>query len=444
LDSIWISIVIVLILIIANGIFAMTEIAIVTSKKNRLEKLKDEGNSRAKYALKLAEDPNQLLSTIQIGITLIGVITGAFGGATIAGQLAVYVEQIEVLSPFSYELSFAVVVGLSTYLSLIIGELVPKRIGMGNPEKVACAVAKPMFYFSKVGKPLIWFLSKSTEIVLKLLRIKPTQEPDVTEEEITQLIEQGVYSGVVEAIEQDLVEQIFYLGDKCLGDILTPRTQLVWIDIEDSFEENIRIMNESLYSKFPVGKGSLDNFQGIIHTKDVFSKMVSGEDFTLDACIEKTLVLPEAMKVFQALESLKKSGQHEAIVIDEYGGFEGFVTLHDIVENIVGDMPEKEDETEPRIIERNENSWLSDGLISIDTFMRYFELEEITIPNGSKNFHTLGGFITNQIGKIPKVKDMIQVEDLLIEVVDMDHFRVDKVMISRLAIKEEAEELYIK
>ncbi|OMP68742.1 hypothetical protein BTO28_01465 [Domibacillus epiphyticus] len=434
LDSIWISIVFVLILIIANGIFAMTEIAIVTSKKNRLEKLQEEGDSRAAYALKLAEDPNQLLSTIQIGITLIGVITGAFGGATIAGQLAVYVEQIEVLSPFSYELSFAVVVGLSTYLSLIIGELVPKRIGMGNPEKVACAVAKPMFYFSKIGKPLIWFLSKSTEIVLKLMRIKPTKEPDVTEEEITQLIEQGVYSGVVEAIEQDLVEQIFYLGDKRLGDILTPRTQLVWIDIEDSFEENIRRMNESRYSKFPVGEGSLDNFQGILHTKDVFSKMVSAEEFKLTECIEETLVLPEAMKVFQALEILKKSGQHEAIVIDEYGGIEGFVTLHDIVENIVGDMPE--DETEPQIVERNENSWLADGLVSIDTFMRYFELEEITILHGS-NFHTLGGFITNQIGEIPKVKDTIQVGDLLLEVVDMDQFRVDKVMISRVEITEE-------
>lgn len=436
MDSIWISIAILLILIIANGIFAMTEIAIVTSKKNRLEKLKNEGNSQAKYALILAEDPNQLLSTMQIGITLIGVITGAFGGSTIAGQLAVYVEQIEVLSPFSYELSFVVVVGISTYLSLIIGELVPKRIGMGNPEKVACAIATPMFYFSKIGKPLIWFLSKSTEIVLKLLRIKPTKEPDVTEEEITQLIEQGVYSGVVETIEQDLVEQIFYLGDKDLGDILTPRTQLVWIDIEDSFEENMRVMNESPYSKFPVGKESLDNFQGIIHTKDVFSKMVSGEDFTLADCIEKTLVFPESMKVFQALESIKQFGQHEAIVIDEYGGIEGFVTLHDIVENIVGDM--RENETEPQIVERNENSWLADGLVSIDTFIRYFELEEIIILNSSKDFHTLGGFITNQIGKIPKVKDAIQVEDLLIEVVDMDRFRVDKVMISRLEINDES------
>lgn len=430
LDSIWVSIIILIILIIANGIFAMTEIAIVTSKKNRLEKRREEGDLRAEYALKLAEDPNQLLSTIQIGITLIGVITGAFGGATIAGQLAVYVEKINVLSTFSYELSFVIVVGISTYLSLIIGELVPKRIGMGNPEKVACLIAKPMFYFSKIGKPLIWFLSKSTELVLKLLRIKPANEPDVTEEEINQLIKQGVYSGVVQAIEQDLVEQIFYLGDKRLGDILTPRTQLVWIDLEDSYTDSIRIMEQSPYSKFPVGKGSLDDFKGVIHTKDVFSKMVSHEVFQLADCIESTLVLPEAMKVYQALEGLKNSGHHEAIVIDEYGGIEGFVTLHDIVENIVGEMPEREEESEPQIIKRNENSWLADGLLSIGTLLEYFGLEKsATIEH--KRFNTLGGLITNHLGSIPKVKDTVQLEDLILEVVDMDQFRVDKVLITK-------------
>ncbi|WP_139063820.1 hemolysin family protein [Bacillus sp. FJAT-27986] len=432
MDSIWTSIVILLILIVANGIFAMTEISIVTSKKNRLEKLRDEGNSSASYALKLADDPNQLLSTIQIGITLIGVITGAFGGATIASQLAVYIEQINVLASFSNELSLIVVVGLSTYLSLIIGELVPKRIGMGNPEKVACAVAKPMYYFSKVGRPIIWFLSKSTDFALKLFRIKPTNQPNVTEEEITQLIEQGVHSGIVEEIEQDMVEQIFYLGDKRLSDILTPRTQLVYIDLEDSFEENMKKINESYYSKFPVGIGSLDDFQGIIHKKDLLSRIVAGENFSLADSVKDTLVLPEQMKVFRALETLKKSGQHEAVIIDEYGGIEGFVTLHDIMENIIGEMPEKDNEDEPQIIERDGNSWLADGLVSIDTFIRYFDLEDFTILNQSKNFHTLGGFIINKIGYIPKIKDTIQVDDLQLEVVDMDRARVDKVLITRL------------
>lgn len=437
LESIWTSIVIVLILIVANGIFAMTEIAIVTSKKNRLKKLRDEGKSNAKYALKLAEDPNQLLSTIQIGITLIGVITGAFGGATIANQLAVYVDKVNVLSPYSYELSLIVVVGLSTFLSLIIGELVPKRIGMANPEKVAIVVAKPMYLFSKIGRPLIWTLSKSTEFVLKVLRIKPTKEPDVTEEEISQLIAQGVYSGVVDEIEQDMVEQIFYLGDKRLRDILTPRTHLVWIDLEDSFEDSMEIINESHYSKFPVGKGSLDDFQGIIHTKDLLAKIVAGENFTFVECLKDTLVLPEPMKVFQALEKLKESGQHEAVVIDEYGGIEGFVTLYDIMEHIVGEIPEKENEDEPQIIERNENSWLADGLVSIETFIRYFDLEDFPIFNN--HYHTIGGFITNRIGDIPKVKDIVQVGDLQLEIVDMDGVRVDKVLISRIEINNDDE-----
>lgn len=438
LDSIWTSILIIFILIIANGIFAMTEIAIVTAKKGRLEKMKEDGDSRANYALKLAENPNQLLSTIQIGITLIGVITGAFGGATIAGQLAEYVGKIEMLAPFSYQLSFVIVVGLSTYLSLIIGELVPKRIGMGNPEKMACIIAKPMYYFSKIGKPLIWILTKSTEFVLKMLRIKPNTEPDITEEEITQMIEQGVYSGVVEEIEHDLVEQIFYLGDKRLGDILTPRTQLVWIDVEDPLEENIKLMNESIYSKFPVGKGSLDNFQGIIRSKDVFSKIVAGKKVRLADHIKDTLVLPEPMKVFQALEALKKSGHHEAIVIDEYGGIEGFVTLHDIMENIVGDMPEAGETSEPHIVQRSENSWLADGLLPIDEFLRFFDLENTDILNDRKNYHTLGGFLTTQIGSIPKVKDKVAIENLELEIVDMDQFRVDKVLITKL--DEEVEE----
>lgn len=433
------SIVIVLILIVANGIFAMTEIAIVTSRKTRLETRLEEGDMRAKYALKLAENPNQLLSTIQIGITLIGVITGAFGGSMIAGQLAVYVERIDFLAPYANSLSLVLVVGLSTYLSLIIGELVPKRLGMSDPEKIACMVAKPMYLFAKIGRPLIWVLSKSTELVLKLLRIKPSTEPTVTEEEITQMIEQGVYSGVVEEIEQDLVEQIFYLGEKRLGDILTPRTQLVWIDIEDSIEENLQKMNESLHSKFPVGKGNLDNFLGIIHTKDVFAKLVEGEGrpFDLSECIEDTLVLPEPMRVYQALETLKKSGQHEAIVIDEYGGIDGFVTLHDVIENIFGDMPEREDLSDPQIIERDETTWLADGLISIDNFKRYFDLDDVPELRGGSTFHTLGGFITSKLGDIPKVKDTVIVEDLKLEVIDMDHVRVDKVLVTKLDFGED-------
>jgi putative hemolysin len=430
LDTPLISISIVVILIIANGIFAMTEIAIVTSRKARLEKIAEDGDKRASFALKLAEEPNQLLSTIQIGITLIGVVTGAFGGAAIASQLAPVIEQVEFLAPFSSQLSLFIVIALTTYLSLIIGELVPKRIGMSDPEKVALLVAKPMYYFSKVGKPLIWVLSKSTEAVLKLFGIKPTNEPDVTEEEITQLIEQGVYSGVVEKIEHEMVEQIFYMGDQRLGDILTPRTYLEWIDLEDPIEENLQIMSASSHSAFPVGSGSLDNFRGVIHTKVAFSQLIKKEEtFNLEDCVEDALVLPEAMMAFQALEKIKDSGKHQAVVIDEYGGIEGFVTLHDFIESIVGDMPNVED-MDPKIIQRDETSWLADGLISVEAFKRYYDIDEL--EDLRSEAHTLGGYITTYLGDIPKVNDSIQIEHLKLEVVDMDHVRVDKVLITQL------------
>lgn len=415
----------------------MTEIAIVTSRKARLEKMADDGDKRAGFALKLAEEPNQLLSTIQIGITLIGVVTGAFGGAAIASQLTPVFEKSEALAPFSEELSMFIVIALTTYLSLIIGELVPKRIGMSNPEKVALVLAKPMFYFSKIGKPLIWLLSKSTELVLKIFGVKASKEPDVTEEEITQLIEQGVYSGVVEKIEHEMVEQIFYMGDQRLGDILTPRTYLEWIDLGDPLEVNLEIMSTSNHSAFPVGLDTLDNFRGIIHTKEVFTQLIKKEEFKLEDCVEDALVLPEAMMAFQALEKIKDSGKHQAVVIDEYGGIEGFVTLHDFIESIVGDMPNLED-IDPKIIQRDETSWLADGLISVEAFKRYFDIDEL--EDLRSEAHTLGGYITTYLGDIPKVNDSIQIEDLKLEVVDMDHVRVDKVLITRLIIEDDEDE----
>jgi len=440
LDSFLMSILVVLILIILNGIFAMTELALVTAKKSRLEKMAEDGDSRAKYALQLANNPNQLLSTIQIGITLIGVVTGAIGGATIAEQLSVYVARVEFLQPFALQFSMVIVTLLTTYLSLVIGELVPKRLAMANAEKISKAVAKPMALFSQLGKPLIWILGKSTDFVLKILRVKPSNEPEVTEEEITQMIERGVYSGVFEEIEHEMVEQIFWMGDQRLGDILTPRTQVVWLDIEKPFHENLTKMYESQHSKFPVGRGSLDEFLGIIDTKDVFRKLVNKEEFDLKDCIRDTLVLPESMKVFQALEALKTSGNHEAIVIDEYGGIEGFVTLHDFIENIVGDMPEKDElGDEPQIIQRDERTWLADGLVPIDDFIRQFDLEDVEILRGGNRFHTLGGFITNYLGDIPRIKDTVRVEDYILEVIDMDHVRVDKVMIHYVGDEENEE-----
>ncbi|MBA4602381.1 HlyC/CorC family transporter [Thermoactinomyces sp. AMNI-1] len=437
LDSLGVSTIIILLLIIMNGIFSMTELAIVTSRKVRLDQKAKEGSPQAQTALRLAEKPNELLSTIQIGITLIGIVTGAFGGAALSGKVAVLLDRVDVLAPFSQEISMVLVIVLTTYLSLIVGELVPKQIALVNPEKAAMIVARPMYWFSVIGKPVIWILSKSTALVLKMLGVKKPTKPDVTEEEIQQLVEQGVYSGAVEEIEHEMVDQIFYMSDKRLGDILTPRTQLVWIDVESSFEENMRIISDSYHSRFPVGKGSLDEFLGIIHTKKVFRLLLKGEKFSIEDCIEETLLLPEHMKVFQALETVKKSGMHEAVVVDEYGGIEGFVTLHDFMENIFGDLPYREEEEEPQITRRDDSTWLADGLVSVDTFIRYFDLEDEMVMD-SGDYHTLGGFLTSYLGDIPEVGDVIKIRDLKLEIVDMDHVRVDKIMITRQEKTSEA------
>ncbi|WP_077303082.1 hemolysin family protein [Virgibacillus pantothenticus] len=442
MDNLAVSIVILFILIIANGIFAMTEIGIVTSRKIRLEQKVKEGNSKAKTALYLAENSSELLSTIQIGITLIGIISGAFGGAAIADDLSVHLSMLPFLAPWSTEISMVLVVTFTTFLTLVIGELTPKQIGLTNPEKVALAVAKPMYLFSKVAKPLIWILDRSTTLVLKALGVKRNKEPDVTEEEIQQMIEQGVHSGSIEEIEHEMVDQIFYMGDQRLSDILTPRTQLTWIDIESSFEENMQVISQSEFSRFPVGKGSLDHFLGIIHTKKVFSKLQSGEPFSINDCIEQALILPEHVKVFKALETLKESGYHQAVVVDEYGGVEGFVTLNDIMQVIVGEIQTEGSRERATIMQRDSQSWLADGQVPFDTFLRYFDLEDEIDEDIVKDtsFQTLGGFITNEIGNTPKEGNTIYLADLKLEVVDMDRVLVDKLLITRVQETEEIEQ----
>ncbi|KGX86629.1 hemolysin family protein [Pontibacillus litoralis] len=438
MDNIIVSIIILLFLIVVNGVFAMTEIGIVTSRKIRLQQLAKSGNKRARTALYLSEHSEDLLSTIQIGITLIGVIAGAFGGAAIADDLAIYLDRFALLRPWSTEISMAVVVGLTTFLTLVIGELAPKQIGLTNPEKVAVAVAKPMYLFSKIGKPISWVLNRSTNIVLKVLGVKTSNEPDVTEEEIQHMVEQGVHSGSIEQIEHEMVDQIFYMGDQRLSNILVPRTQLTWIDVETDFEENMRLISESVHSRFPVGKGSLDHFLGVIHTNRVFAKQLSGEDFSIEDCIEEALVLPEHVKVFQALEALKASSYHEAVVVDEYGGVEGFVTLYDFMQVIVGEIPDAVGkQAEAKIVQRDEASWFVDGQLSIDSFLRYFALEDDLME--STAFHTLGGFMTNELGDTPKEGDTINLERLQLEVVDMDHVLVDKLLVTLIETDNETE-----
>ncbi|MFC0525869.1 hemolysin family protein [Pontibacillus salicampi] len=439
MDHIIISIIILLFLIVLNGIFAMTEIGVVTSRRSRLEQLAKKGDKRARTALHLSKNSGDLLSTIQIGITLIGIIAGAFGGAAFADDLASYLNRVAYLRQWSTELSTVLVVGLTTFLTLVIGELAPKQIGLKYPEKVAITIAKPMYFFSKLGKPFILVLNYSTNAVLKMLGVQTTKEADVSEEEIQHMIKQGVHSGNIEQVEHEMVDQIFSMGDQRLSNILVPRTQLTWIDVESDFEVNMQIISNSDHSRFPVGKGSLDHFLGVIYTSRVFTKLLNRESFTMEDCIDQACVLPEHVKVFQALETLKASGYHEAVVLDEYGGVEGFVTLYDFMEVIVGDITTPGGSQENgKIVQYDKDSWLVDGQLSVDIFIRYFALEDDRFDNTA--FHTLGGLITNELGDTPKQGDTIELERLRLEVVDMDHVLVDKLLVTVKELEEEKDE----
>lgn len=430
-ESISIEIVLILLLILANGIFAMTEIAIVSSRKVRLERMADQGSRGARAALDLANEPTQLLSTIQIGITLIGIFTGAFGGATLAEGLEGYLKDVPVLAPYSGALSLGIVVSIITYLSLIVGELTPKKIALNNPESIATAVAVPMRFFSKVTLPIVRILSGSTELVLKLLGIKETEEAPVTEEEIRILIAQGAKTGTFEKAEQEMVEKIFNLGDMRARSLMTPKTQIDWLDLEDPDEYNLRILTESRYSRFPVGRGSLDEVVGIVYTRDLLANRLKNSSLNIQDVIRDPLYIPKTMRAFNLLEMFKQLGTEIALVIDEYGSLQGLVTLNDVLEQIVGDINEPSETDEQEIIQRDNNSWLLDGLLSIEELKELFELDHLP-GEETGYFQTLGGFIMSYLGHIPKTSERFDWEGLRFEIVDMDRIRIDKVLVTRL------------
>lgn len=430
-DSVILEILFIVVLIIANGLFALSEIAIVSAKKVRLEKRAEAGSRGAKAALDLANSPTQMLSTVQVGITLIGIVTGAFGGATLSKALAVYLQAVPWLAGYSEVVSMFVVVAAITYLSLIVGELVPKKIALTNPEAIASFIAIPMRFFATVSAPIVWLLSKSTECILTLLQVKDSSEPPVTEDEIKVLMEQGEEHGVFERAEMDMVERIFQLNDMRVSSLMTPRTQVDWLDMEDSAEENYRVLRESGHSRFPVARGSMDDIVGVIYTKDLVAKGAMCQTMELEESIRNPLYVPKSMKVVQVLEMFKQSGMDVAFVIDEYGGFLGLLTTKDILEQVVGELPSIHEEYDPDIVVREDGSWLMDGMVPIEELKSLLELEEL--PGEDRDhFETLGGFVTSYLGSIPSVAAAFEWQGLRFEVVDMDRIRVDKVLVSRV------------
>ena len=440
--------IIIIVLIIANGLFSMTELAIVNAKKRRLEEMGEAGNERAKKAFELAENPNNMFSTIQIGITLVGILTGLYSGATFSAPLEEFlVAHVPSIEPYATSLSSFIIVAIITYLSLVIGELVPKRLALNSPESIAVVVAKPIYWLSVALKPIVSFLGVSTEFLLKLLGVTIKEEAPVTESEINKMLTEGVAMGAYEEEEPILVENIFHLADMDASDVMTPRTQLKWIDLNASEDEIMEVLKTANHYRIPVGEDSLDELQGMINVTDVMVECLQGErplHHVIRSCMTEPLLVPESISLMKLLNTLRNEGVHETIVLDEYGGFSGLVTLHDIMEEIVGLMPSGEDERqeeENRIIERGDGTWLVDGLLNIDECKEFFHIDKELPREEDDLYKTLGGLMNLLFGRIPRETDKTYWEGYTFEIVDMDNTRIDKILVSYVEpVMEQTEE----
>jgi magnesium and cobalt exporter, CNNM family len=425
------EILIILLLIVANGIFAMSEMAVITARKSRLQDWIKKGNRRAKAALELALAPNRFLSAVQFGITLVGILAGAFAGRSVAQWLATHIIGMPFIGLYHQEIGLALVVLVITYLSLVIGELVPKRLALRHPEAIATYVAYPLRWFTKLLSPMVHLLSLSTDGVCRIFGRQEGDEPPVTEEEIKTLVQQGTEAGVFEESEQDMVEAVFRLGDKTARTLMTPRTQITWLDLEDSAERVRDKIISSGHSCFPVATGSLDKVDGVVLAKDLLGHSLAGNPLDLKSLMQQPLFVPRTVTALEVLESFKKLGQHIALVVDEYGGIEGLLTHHDILEAIAGDIPFDGKPTDPKAVQRHDGSWLLDGMLSVDEFKEIFQIE--VLPGEKRDaYQTLGGFVFTQMGRIPSVPDSFEWNGLRLEVVDMDGKRIDKVLVTRL------------
>ena len=432
MNSISIEIIIIFFLILANSIFALSEMAVISARKTRLQQRSDDGDKGAKAALALSTEPTRFLSTVQVGITLIGILSGAFGGATIAEEIGLLVGKVSWLAPYSKAVGVGGVVLVITFFSLILGELVPKRIALNNAERIAAFVARPMNLLSLLATPVVTLLTFSTETILRLLRIKPSKEPSVTEEEIKLMIYEGAQVGIFEEAEQEIVARVFRLGDRRVSTLMTHRTEIIMLDLDDTLDANLDKISASGYSRFPVYRGSPDEVLGIVQVKDLFGQ-ARGQAIDLKSVVQPAVFIPEGMTALALLEHLREKKNHLALAIDEFGGITGIVTINDVLEAIVGDIPTLEDPiSEPDVVEREDGSYLINGMLSIEELKDLLKLE--ALPNEvDAGYETLGGMLMAEISRIPKAGDVTCWEKWRFEVVDMDGYRVDKVLV--MAIK---------
>jgi putative hemolysin len=419
------QIVIILVLILINGILSMSEAALVASRKARLQQKANDGHKSSAMALTLIEDPNIFLSTIQVGITLVGVLTGAISGITISAPIAILLQDIPYIGTYSTSIAIGIVVVAITILTIWLGELVPKRLGINSPERIAQIVAGPMLIISKLFSPFIKLMSNATNFVLRLIGVNPSTEPPITEEELQMLIDQGTQAGVFEESEQDMVEGIFSLADQRVYSLMTPRTEIIWLDINDTTEEILQKMTNCPYSRFPVRQDSLETIVGIVKSRDLLVTSLSGREIKLKELAKPVTFIPETMRASRALEILKEKNTEILLVIDEFGGVQGLLTINDILEEIVGEMEGQE----PQATQRQDGSWLLDGMLEVDEFKEIFNVK--SLPHEDE-YETLSGFVMASLGRVPETSDHFEWNDLRFEVMDMDGRRVDKVLVTTI------------
>jgi putative hemolysin len=413
------------ILLLLNGVLAMAETALLSVRKTRLQNQHNKGDERAGVVLKLTENPNQFLSVIQIGITSIDLLIGALTAATLGVWINAELDRFPILQPYSEVIGLFVSILPITYLSLVLGELVPKRLALRDPEAVSSLVAGPMLFFSKLFSPLVKLLSFSTEAILKLLGVTENLEPPVTEEELHLLIDQGTQAGVFQEAEQDMVEGIFSLGDSRVYSLMTPRTELVWLDVTDSIEEIREKIAECSFSRFPVRQDSLETIVGIVKSRDLLVESLSGKEIDLKNLLKPAFFIPETMFASRALELFKEKNTELLLVVDEFGGLQGLLTINDILEEIVGAMEFEE----PQATQRQDGSWLLDGMLEVDEFKELFDFK--ALPHEDE-YETLSGFMMTSLGRVPQATENFDWNGFRFEVMDMDGRRVDKVLVTKL------------
>lgn len=433
----WAEILVVVALILLNGVFAMSELALVSSRPAELRRLADKGSKGARVALDMIADPSRLLSTVQIGITLVGIVAGAYSGATLGSKLAVWFDaNFTFFGSWSEEVAMTIVISIITYLSLVIGELVPKRLAMNHSEAIAVRVAPLMRWIAMGGGPLVALLRVSTNSILVLMGQKPNDSKSVTEEELKAVIAEGALAGVIEPAEKDMLDRVMRLADRPVGSIMTPRPDVEWLDLEhiDQWREMI---GNSRHSRFPVGRGSLEEMAGILETRKLLDAWLQGQEFDPLSAIIEAPAVHEGTPAPRLLEMLRSSGKPMAIVMDEYGGVEGVVTLTDVLEAIAGTLPHPDEDDHNSLIQRADGSWLLDGLMAID------EVEAGLNLDGMKDegdFHTLAGFVLSQMARLPQVGESFEWNGWRFEVIDLDGRRIDKVLATPPPKLDQAEE----